>query len=213
MKIGIVGGAMSYARPFEQHGGIFTVSSTADLDDLEPDVLVFTGGEDVDPYLYDEHPHPSSYYNPRRDERELAVFNHAQSMGIPSCGICRGSQLLTVAAGGKLVQNIHGHGVAGTHELTDVQGNKLCDITSTHHQMMFPYCLDDDSYDVLAVASKFGHAMEGVPVDYDEPDHVVEAVWYPTTRSLCVQGHPEYMPMDSSGWQWYQSLLNKYIFK
>jgi gamma-glutamyl-gamma-aminobutyrate hydrolase PuuD len=52
-----------------------------------------------------------------------------------------------------------------------------------------------------------------VPIEGGHPnDSVVEVVYYPQTKALCVQGHPEYMTPDSEGWQWYQSLLAKYIF-
>lgn len=209
--IGVVGGAFSYGVPFQQHGGVHTIATVQDVYDVKPDVLVFTGGEDVDPYLYDEHPHPTTYYNVRRDAKESEIFAAGQEIGAKSAGICRGAQFLTVMNGGKLVQNIHGHACAHTHPLRTLGGEQLTHITSTHHQMMYPYCLDDASYEVIAIGDTHG-AMEGVPAGYSQPDHVVEAVWYPTTQCLCVQGHPEYMPQDSDGWQWYQSLLKNYIF-
>lgn len=209
-KIAVVGGSFSYAKPFEEHGSIHTVYDAADVYDLEPDVLVFTGGEDVDPYLYNEQPHPATCYNVSRDKREAEVFEAGVSIGAKMCGICRGSQFLTVRNGAKLVQHIYGHGIHGTHPLRNLAGEELASITSTHHQMMYPYVLDEGDYEIIAIADS--HGMEGVPEGCAEPDHVVEAVWYPNTQCLGVQGHPEYMKETSSGWQWYQKLLAQYIF-
>jgi len=213
-KIAIVGGAGAYARPFMEHGGLFMVASEADVYELKPDVLVFTGGADVDPYLYDEHPHYTTHYDTRRDAREAEIFHAGLDVGAKMCGICRGSQFLTVMNGGKLVQHIQGHGIHGTHDLFHpVTGARLTSITSTHHQMMYPFQLDDDSYEVLAVGPHATEEWQGVPVDGGHTSiDVVEAVYYPQTQALCVQGHPEYMPTDSEGWHWYQTKLVEFIF-
>ena len=149
-----------------------------------------------------------------RNARESEVFAAGLEVGAKMCGICRGSQFLTVMNGGKLVQHITGHGIMGTHDLFDpVSGDKVASITSTHHQMMYPFQLDDGSYELIAVGPEASSAWEGVPIEGGHPnDSVVEVVYYPQTKALCVQGHPEYMTPDSEGWQWYQSLLAKYIF-
>ena len=61
------------------------------VDTLEDsDLVVFEGGEDVSPFLYGEHSHPSTYTNKERDMYELKVFRKAQELGKKCLGICRG---------------------------------------------------------------------------------------------------------------------------
>lgn len=69
--------------------------------------LVLTGGEDVDPALYGQAPHPElSTVSRERDEIELAALRAALARGIPVLAICRGLQLLNVALGGTLYQDL-----------------------------------------------------------------------------------------------------------
>ena len=53
--------------------------------------------------------------------------------------------------GGKLVQNVKGHATGFTHGITD--GDKIYQITSTHHQMQYPFDLNKDDYDILFKSS------------------------------------------------------------
>src|SRR5262245_12603659 len=68
--------------------------------------LVLTGGEDVEPRLYGATPHPSVDVHRSRDESELALFDLVRQRAIPTLAICRGIQLVNVAMGGTLVQDI-----------------------------------------------------------------------------------------------------------
>jgi putative glutamine amidotransferase len=69
--------------------------------------LVLTGGEDVDPALYGQEPHPElSTVNRLRDDVEVAALKAALRRGIPILAICRGMQLLNVALGGTLWQDL-----------------------------------------------------------------------------------------------------------
>src|SRR5688572_1367022 len=71
------------------------------------DGLVLTGGEDVDPTLYGHAPHDHlGTVNRRRDETEIALVHAAREMRKPVLAICRGPQLLNVALGGTLIQDI-----------------------------------------------------------------------------------------------------------
>lgn len=71
------------------------------------DGLVLTGGEDLDPSFYDE-PRDASVEgtNPERDATEIALVEAARAVACPTFAICRGLQLLNVALGGSLVQDI-----------------------------------------------------------------------------------------------------------
>lgn len=69
--------------------------------------LLLTGGGDVLSLAYGEEPHPASkYQDPARDEMELQLVQLALEQGLPILGICRGVQLLNVALGGSLVQDV-----------------------------------------------------------------------------------------------------------
>ncbi|CAN5851715.1 gamma-glutamyl-gamma-aminobutyrate hydrolase family protein [soil metagenome] len=70
--------------------------------------LVLTGGEDVSPDRYGEKPHPKlGTVNHARDEMEITVLRAALRRRLPVLAICRGMQLLNVALGGTLYQDLH----------------------------------------------------------------------------------------------------------
>lgn len=71
------------------------------------DGLLLTGGDDVDPLLYGEEPSPKLMATkPERDRFELAIIREALKQSKPIFGICRGLQILNVALGGSLFQDI-----------------------------------------------------------------------------------------------------------
>lgn len=157
------------------------------------DVIVFMGGTDVNPALYNQPKHYTTD-NPdvRRDTGEMGLF--LQYPDKVKLGICRGSQFLTVCNGGKLVQDVTNHAVFGTHEINF--NGKPYEVTSTHHQMMFPFDLPEDSYEILGYTdNRSKHYKDGndnelkVPVD-------PEVVYYPKTRTLACQSHPEFQDVN-----------------
>jgi putative glutamine amidotransferase len=82
--------------------------------------LVLTGGEDIDPARYGQAPHPeTSAANAARDAIEIAALEAALRRGIPVLAICRGMQLLNVALGGTLYQDLPSQRPGGIlHEQT-----------------------------------------------------------------------------------------------
>lgn len=116
------------------------------------DGLILTGGEDLDPALYGEQPHPlTEAAVPARDTWERALLTAALERGIPVLGICRGMQLMNVHAGGSLIQHLPdevGHdahsaqpGAFTQHVIESVPGTRLAelssqamDVASHHHQ-------------------------------------------------------------------------------
>src|SRR5690348_4508816 len=71
------------------------------------DGLLLTGGDDVSPARYGEAPHPSVVTDdPLRDAFEVGLIAAARRRNLPLLAICRGIQVLNVAAGGSLVQDI-----------------------------------------------------------------------------------------------------------
>ena len=188
-KIFVVGSAFGYTAFLKD---ITIVSSLEDAD-----IVLFTGGEDVDPSYYGEPKHPTTYSNPVRDEREKEIFSLIRKDQLV-VGICRGSQYLCILNGGKLVQNCDNHAIWGTHEIKGE--GKTFQITSTHHQMQYPYNLDPHDYDVLYVSSPNRSTYyQGTGFDVNkilengEPEIVL---YHKSDLPIClaIQGHPEMIP-------------------
>lgn len=169
---------------------------------IKPDLVVFTGGEDVDPSIYGEKKGKFTYSNPTRDHLEIETFNNI-SFNVPKLGICRGAQLLTVLNQGKLIQHVENHNNSN-HRITMTQDSDYEDgyvynisLPSDHHQMMYPYNLKDDQYELLAHSEFFlsetylnGNNEEiKLPNNFLEP----EIVYYKNNNSLAIQPHPEWI--------------------
>ncbi len=74
------------------------------------DGLVLTGGADVSPQFYGQNPKPKiNRFDPRRDEREFELLEQALELHMPILGICRGFQLINIALGGDVYQDLSYH--------------------------------------------------------------------------------------------------------
>ena len=163
------------------------------------DGVLLTGGADIDPSLYNEDRHPATKdAEPGRDALELALAKRALDLDLPLFAICRGVQVLNVAAGGTLVQDIPaeiggmvGHDVReprdrAAHPVRVTPGSKLAAalgpevdgrgetlVNSRHHQAL-------------------GTVASGMEVTAVAPDGVTEAIERPDRRfCVGVQWHPE----------------------
>ncbi len=110
----------SYVDMVQRAGGlaIMLPPNTSALEDPDAvldlvDGLILAGGADIDPGTYGEEPHAETRgWVPERDDFELALARRALERDVPLLGICRGMQLMNVAAGGTLLQHLpesHGH--------------------------------------------------------------------------------------------------------
>lgn len=102
-----------YFRSVQHAGGIpvllpFVENESQAAEVLDRiDGLLLTGGEDLDPQIYGEQPHPKlGLVVPDRDFSDLALARAAMARSMPLLGICRGHQVLAVAMGGTLIQDI-----------------------------------------------------------------------------------------------------------
>lgn len=164
------------------------------------DLIFFTGGEDVCPSEYGEGKGKFTSCNESRDELEKRyMFFRDGLRHIPKLGICRGAQFLTVLSGGELVQHVTGHATGKNHGIMFKEGRYQgmnLEITSTHHQMMFPYRMDKSDYSIVATSSYYlsntylngSNEEKSLPNDFEE----CEIVFYPKSNSLAIQGHPEF---------------------
>lgn len=100
---------MTYVKAVHATGGRAVLITP---DDPDPDVLesldgvLFSGGGDIDPANWGAEQHPATDVDPARDTAELMLMRAALEMDLPTLGICRGMQVMAVAAGGSLHQHL-----------------------------------------------------------------------------------------------------------
>ncbi len=166
--------------------------------------LILTGGEDVDPAHYGTAPHPHlGEVHTGRDGFELALVRAARARQVPTLAICRGVQIVNVALGGTLVQDLATERVGGlpheggaardarTHDVRVTPGSRLaCALGATE--------LPVNSFHHQAV----DRVAEGTAVVAAAPDGVIEALEW--TRDdwwmIGVQWHPEELIRDEAPW-------------
>jgi putative glutamine amidotransferase len=110
----------SYVDAVHRAGGVAVLlPSDAQLEEQPDEILdvldglILAGGADIDPAFYGAEPHPQTVGTvPERDSFEIALARRALDRDLPLLGVCRGMQLMNVAAGGTLNQHVpesHGH--------------------------------------------------------------------------------------------------------
>lgn len=174
---------------------ILPISSPDDAKDYVDriDKLLLAGGQDICPEFYQQHPHQKLGATDRnRDVFELALIKEAQAQQKPIFGVCRGMQLLNVAFGGTLHQDLslhpaetikhvqvptpfhmptHDVAVAKDSLLTEIVG-ECYHVNSFHHQTIDRVA---DEFTVIATA----------------PDGVIEGIHSKHQKIFGVQWHPE----------------------
>jgi len=163
----------------------------------ELDGLVLMGGSDVSPYSYGEKPVKPEWAGDKiRDDYEIALFRAFVAAGKPVLGVCRGAQVINVAQGGTLYQDIASQFPGAlnhrnwdiydrnSHATTIVSGSGLAKLypgvsltktNSVHHQ----------------AARELGRDLSVEA--WSEPDRVVEALrWAGPSYVFAVQWHPEF---------------------
>ncbi|MEE8519376.1 MAG: gamma-glutamyl-gamma-aminobutyrate hydrolase family protein [Dehalococcoidia bacterium] len=142
--------------------------------------LLLCGGYDIDPSYYGEEDGPAakSHY-PERDEMELAMVRYAVERDMPVLAICRGMQLLNVAFGGKLVQDMPNHRGTDeepsiTHPVFVSPGSKLGALlgagaiyrtNSLHHQGVV------EANRAASLLASAYHPDDGVIEGLESPEH------------------------------------------
>jgi putative glutamine amidotransferase len=166
--------------------------------------LILTGGEDVDPRHYGTSPHPAlGEVHAGRDAFELALARAARARRLPTLAICRGVQVLNVALGGTLVQDlpsewegalphdgswersarVHDATIARPSRLAEALGATALRVNSFHHQSLARV-----AGGLTAVAHAPDGVIEGVETVGDD--------WW----VLGVQWHPEELTATPEAW-------------
>src|SRR5947207_13820389 len=103
----------SYVQALEHAGGVpILIPMVNDVGTLHPllgrlDGILFSGGADIQPGYYGEDPHPMlGKVDQKLDELELTMVRWALQEDVPTLGVCRGMQLMNVALGGTLYQDV-----------------------------------------------------------------------------------------------------------
>jgi putative glutamine amidotransferase len=159
--------------------------------------VLLTGGEDVDPALYRARPVCVERVDRTRDELELALVAAARQRGLPLLGICRGAQVLAVALGGSLVQDVTtltGGDVRGIrHRAPDAEGGDTEHAVNVEPESLLARLLGATR---LRVNSHHHQAVATLPaparIVARADDGAVEALELPGPSFLLgVQWHPE----------------------
>ena len=188
------------AKAVEKVGGIPLLIPPTDSPELLAatlniiDALLISGGPDVDPAYYGHQPHEKlGEVNDARDVYELTIIRKAHQRGMPIFGICRGMQIINVAMGGTLWQDIPSDfqttinhrrkdsTTVGVHSISilpntysaKVFGCTQLDVNSLHHQ-----CVRD--------------VAPSLKITAWSPDSVPEMLeGYPKEKIFAIQSHPE----------------------
>jgi putative glutamine amidotransferase len=163
-------------------------------DDQDADVLrvldglVLAGGADLSPELYGAEPQPETVTSPERDNAEMSLLRRALEMDMPVLGVCRGMQLLTVAAGGRLHQHLPdvlGHekhrpapGVYGEHQAEFTPGSRIAALMGDDLGI---HCFHHQGVADPGTLTVTGRAADGLVEAVEDPDHrfVLGVQWHP----------------------------------
>ncbi|HSW09715.1 MAG TPA: gamma-glutamyl-gamma-aminobutyrate hydrolase family protein [Bacillota bacterium] len=193
----------AYVRAIESAGGLPFIIPAGIARELVDDVLnsidglLLSGGVDIDPQIFGEDPHQRlGTISPERDFIEIPLTEAALKRGLPLLAICRGIQVLNVAAGGTLIQDIPSQVPGaikhrqeaprwlGTHAVTIEAGSKVASLLGTTRLSVNTY----HHQSVKEVAPGFRLSAEA-------PDGIIEAIESARADRFAVgvQWHPETM--------------------
>ncbi len=175
----------------------YTADTPADVVQ-SADGILLTGGGDVRPSLYGEPAHGTfDAAEPGRDDYELELARRALAADVPLFAICRGIQVLNVALGGTLVQDIQNQlAESVNHTLAEPAFAIAHDVWIAEGSLLERLMRERLESDTCPVNSRHHQSVKalgkGLVVSATAPDGVIEAVEDPGKRfCLGVQWHPE----------------------
>lgn len=198
----------SYIHSVLKAGGVpVSLPTLPDAADLptqlnQVDGLIFSGGSDINPLLFGEEPDAKiDFILNDRDDYEIRLIQLAHMAGKPIFGICRGIQLINVAFGGTLYQDIgtqspgctlkhtqntrrnfasHTVDIAPGSRLNEAVGAEVLTVNSYHHQ-----AVKDIAPGFRITARSRDNIIEGI--EKDGPAYIVGVQWHP---ELLVDSYP-----------------------
>jgi putative glutamine amidotransferase len=187
-----------YLASIELSGGtarVLEVTESARSILKEVDGVLLTGGGDVDPVFYGEERHTAvDDAEPGRDEFEIDLARRALDANLPLLAICRGSQVLNVAAGGTLIQDIPTEITTEVEHRLEAPKDGIAHVVRLAPGSLLGRALGDA--DTCPVNSRHhqsvGQVARQLVTSATAPDGVVEAIESPKARfCVGVQWHPE----------------------
>jgi len=166
--------------------------------------LVLTGGEDVDPHRFGEEPHPQTGApHQARDAYELSLARHAHEQRIPTLAICRGAQVMNVALGGSLVQDIASQRKdALDHDVSDRRNDRVHEVDVDRRSRLAGIVGTTQIFTNSSHHQSIDRIGDGLRIVAKSPDGVVEAA-EATDRAwwmVAVQWHPEELTATVEDW-------------
>ena len=161
------------------------------------DGLLLSGGPDVDPGLYGQSPHPTTEVDRDRDTFEIPLTRQAVARDVPLFAICRGVQVLNVAAGGTLVQDIPSAVATKLdHRIREPKDAPAHAVRITPDTVLAASLGATRQIDTCTVNSRHHQAVERVApffvVSAVSTDGIVEGIERPDSHfCVGVQWHPE----------------------
>ncbi len=161
------------------------------------DGILLTGGDDIAPERYGAQRHESvRMVDQERDEFELALVRAAYERKLPTMGICRGNQVVNVAFGGSLVQDLVSYSGANGHEAIGTAAYEAHSDVIIEKGSWIAAIIGDGRHRINSIHHQAADRIgDGLRVVGSAPDGTVEALEH-EDRSwplLSVQWHPEYL--------------------
>jgi len=188
LKIFILG-SQNYANWIQARTEVEFVDSVKDAD-----LVFFTGGSDVNPSIYGDVKYRTTYCDEKRDEYESAIYKEALAKKVPMIGVCRGNQYLTaMQPKGFIIQDVTNHGMNHSIKFMDDYTDEEYAVSSTHHQMAYPFNVRN--HEIIAYASPriSQHYMTGTGKVSGGIPYETEIVFYKDTKCFGIQWHPEFL--------------------
>lgn len=182
---------INYAQAIEGCGGKAVFSSAPEVSKT-CNALLLPGGGDIDPILYGQEVRESKNIEGKRDRTEIRLVHEFLDSGRPILGICKGLQLINVAMGGDLIQDLP---TSGVHKWEESTGDKSHPITVQKESFLYP--LYGERFWVNSAHHQgVGKAAPSLLVAAEADDKVIEALACPEKNVYALQFHPERMAFN-----------------
>ena len=196
MKIVIIGRKNDTMRYEKYFSGLpAQITSTLSVGELAScNAVVLPGGGDITPAFFGEHNNGSRNIDTELDILQLQAVEHCLRYQLPLLGICKGMQVINVALGGTIVQNLptadfhrflvadqyHSTTIAPSSFLAKLYGEEMI-VNSAHHQGI----------------NQLGQQLQAI--QWACHDHCIEAISHTTLPIIGLQWHPERLDPTKAG--------------